>query len=115
MILVQPASQSVTFGDPLVLSIQATGAGALSYRLAKMVIKVEYISLVNLIAGKAVVKELIQRDANADRISAELQSLLSDDEYRKHMLTEYDKIISILDTGSASENAARMMVEDLLC
>lgn len=90
-------------------------AGALSYRLAKMVIKVEYISLVNLIAGKAVVKEMIQDDANVEKISTELQLLLSNDAYRNQMLAEYDKIIGILDTGSASENAARLMVEDLLC
>lgn len=90
-------------------------AGTLSYKLAKMVIKVAYISLVNLIAGKAVVKELIQHDASADKICAELQLLVSDAEYRKNMLTAYDEIISILDTGSASENAARLMVEDLLC
>jgi len=85
-------------------------AGVLSYSLAKMVIQVEYISLVNLIAGKEVVKELIQSEASAEKISAELNALLTNVSYRDQMLAEYDAIIHRLDTGSASENAAKLMV-----
>ena len=85
-------------------------AGQASYVLAKMVIKVDFISLVNLIAGKEVVKELIQDDANPEEISRELRAIVEEGEYRKKMLTEYDAIIKRLDTGSASENAARLMV-----
>jgi len=88
-------------------------AGTLSYQLAKMVIRVEYISLVNLIAVKTVVKELIQKDATPAKISAELKALLSDGAYRNDMLAEYDDIIKLLDTGSASENAARLMIQYL--
>ena len=90
-------------------------AAPLTYSLAKMVIRVPFISLVNLIAGKAVVKELIQDDANADKISAELKALLSDGAYRDGMLADYDEVIRILDTGSASENAATLMVQYLRC
>ncbi|MEX1241123.1 MAG: lipid-A-disaccharide synthase [Cyclobacteriaceae bacterium] len=85
-------------------------AARLSYLLAKMVIRVPYISLVNLIAGKEVVKELIQDNASAEKMSAELKALLSDTGYRKGILENYDAIIKVLDTGSASENAARLMV-----
>lgn len=85
-------------------------AGGMSYALAKMVIKVPFISLVNLIAGKEVVKELIQRDASLSKISVELKGLLAHGSYRERILSEYDNIIRILDTGSASENAARLMV-----
>jgi lipid-A-disaccharide synthase len=84
--------------------------GAMSYALAKMVIRVEFISLVNLIAGKEVVKELIQEDATLDKIAAELKALLTQGSYRDKILMEYDGIINVLDTGSASENAARLMV-----
>lgn len=90
-------------------------AGRLSYMLAKMVVKVRYISLVNLIAGKEVVKELIQHNANVEKMSAELKALLSDASYRNRMLENYDSIIKLLDTGSASENAARLMVNVLMC
>jgi lipid-A-disaccharide synthase len=88
-------------------------AGALSYYLARMVIRVPFISLVNLIADREVVKEFIQDDANLPNLSAELQSLLSDGPYRSKMLTGYEYITQRLDTGSASENAARLMVKYL--
>jgi lipid-A-disaccharide synthase len=85
-------------------------AARLSYLLAKMVIRVPFISLVNLIGGKEVVKELIQDHASVENISTELIALLSNGEYRKVILENYDSIIKVLDTGSASENAARLMV-----
>jgi lipid-A-disaccharide synthase len=84
--------------------------GAMSYAVAKMVIQVPFISLVNLIAGKEVVKEFIQAEATLAKISVELKGLLARGSYRERMLSEYDNIISLLDTGSASENAARLMV-----
>ena len=90
-------------------------AAPVSYWLAKKVISVPYISLVNLIAGKEVVKELIQHDANPRRVSQELASMLLDPTYRKTMVDNYDAIIKTLDTGSASENAARGMVDVLRC
>lgn len=85
-------------------------AAALTIALGKLVIRVKYISLVNLIAGKEVVKELIQESASPDSVSQELKHLVSAGDYRKKMLSEYDAIVRLLDTGSASENAARLMV-----
>jgi lipid-A-disaccharide synthase len=84
-----------------------------SYALAKMVVKVKFISLVNLIAGKEVVKEFIQENANPENIGHELQALISDEGHRQEVLADYDSIIKLLDTGSASENAARLMVHYL--
>ena len=88
-------------------------AGALSYYVAKMVIRVPYISLVNLVANRLVVKEFIQQDANFQNIGAELKALLGNNDYRNQMLADYDAIIKRLDTGSASENAAKLMVNYL--
>jgi lipid-A-disaccharide synthase len=84
-----------------------------SYFLAKMMITVDFISLVNLIAGKEVVKEMIQSDANPGAVSQELKRLLVDVQYRGEMITEYENIINVLDTGSASENAAALMTKYL--
>ncbi len=84
-----------------------------SYRIVKMLIKVPYISLVNLIIGKQVVKEMIQQDANVEDVSTELTLLLEDKTYRQGILNAYDELIKILDTGSASENAANLMVKYL--
>jgi lipid-A-disaccharide synthase len=86
---------------------------ALSYSVARKVVRVKFISLVNLIAGKEVVKELIQNEATPENVGAELKAILSDAAYRQRMLDDYDSIIKQLDTGSASENAARLMVKYL--
>ncbi|TRX62199.1 lipid-A-disaccharide synthase [Fulvivirga sp. M361] len=84
-----------------------------TYWIAKSLIKVDYISLVNLIAGKMVVKELIQEDFNLEKLSEELMLLMDDEGYRARMLREYDDIYNLLDQGSASENAADKMVNYL--
>lgn len=88
-------------------------ANALSYWLAKGLIKVKFISLVNLIAGREVVKEMIQSAASPANVSDELAKLISDKTYRVKMLDAYQQIRKILDTGSASENTARLMVRYL--
>jgi len=88
-------------------------ASSFSYLVARRMIKVPYISLVNLIAGKQVVKELIQSDANPDSVTKELNMILTDKTYRDNMLEGYNQVIKILDTGSASENTARLMVNYL--
>lgn len=84
--------------------------GALEYQVVKRLVKVRFISLVNLIADREVVKELIQEKAQLEIVVEELSQLMEDEAYREKMLSEYQRIYTILDTGSASENAARLMV-----
>ncbi len=85
-------------------------SGWLEMKIARAVVMVKFISLINLIAGKEVIRELIQEDANAKDLSDELVKLTANGPYRKSMLEEYGKIYQLLDTGSASENAAKLMV-----
>jgi lipid-A-disaccharide synthase len=85
----------------------------ISYTIAKSFIKVPFISLVNLIAGKEVVKEMIQQKMEAGLISNELNQILNNKTYRDQILAEYAKIYKTLDIGSASENAAKLMVKYL--
>lgn len=85
-------------------------ANAISYWVGKRLIRVPFISLVNLIAGREVVKEMLQSQANLENVSGELKRILEDKTYRQDMIEGYDSIIKILDTGSASENAARLML-----
>lgn len=85
-----------------------------SYFLVKRLITVPFISLVNLIAEREVVKELIQHRAKVDIIASELRLLVEDDSVRGRMLKGYDDVLERLDTGhSASDNAARHMVQYL--
>lgn len=85
----------------------------ITYQIGKLIIKVPYISLVNLIADKEVVREMIQGDASPEKVSMELEQLLNNISYRNTMLANYDEIIRILDIGSASENTAKLMVRYL--
>ena len=79
-------------------------------KIGRAVVMVKHISLINLIAGKEVIRELIQEEAHATIISAELEKLVSDRNYRDGLIRDYDDIYSLLDTGSASENTAKLMV-----
>ena len=87
--------------------------GTAEYTLVRSLVRVRFISLINLIADKLVIKELIQREADVNNVGAELRLLLADGPYRATMLGEYRAIFNTLDTGSASENTARLMLEAL--
>jgi lipid-A-disaccharide synthase len=81
-------------------------ANVLSYQIAKRVIKVKYISLVNLIMDKPVVKELIQNDLNVQKLSSELNKLLNDNAYRNKQLSDYKQLRQLLGNSGASAKAA---------
>jgi lipid-A-disaccharide synthase len=75
---------------------------------------VKYISLVNLIMDKPVVKELIQGDMNAEAIIKELKSLLKDAGYRAAMEQEYARLKEVLQEDErASVKAAKIIAEFL--
>lgn len=87
--------------------------GRLSYFLFKTFVKVKYISLVNLIFGGEVVKELMMQQLTERNILNELSRILYSEREREKMLRDYDKVISRLGAPGASERFARMMVRDL--
>lgn len=76
-----------------------------SYMIGSRLVKVDYISLVNLIADERIVEELLQEDCTSERISVELDSILSE-EGSKKMIEGYERVINILGTKSASNKAA---------
>ncbi len=85
-------------------------ANRLEFFLASLMIKVEFVSLVNLIVKKEAIRELIQKEATAENVIVELRRLVYDQFYRNRLLKDYDQLLDILDTGSASENAAKLMI-----
>jgi lipid-A-disaccharide synthase len=87
---------------------------AVEYFIASSLVKVKFISLVNLIAGKEVIRELIQTKATKQIVDAELQNLLNDQKYISSIRYEYEDLHRVLDTGSASENTARLITEHLV-
>ena len=84
----------------------------ISYQIAKRIITLKYISLVNLIMDEEVVTELIQEDCNKKRIREELKKLL-DTNYRQALLKKYDTLEQKLGGIGASEKTAQLIVEDL--
>ncbi len=83
--------------------------GTLSYIIARKLIKVKYISLVNLIMDKEIVKELIQDECNAKQMVTELNRIL-DNTHRISLLKEYKVLREKLGNSGASERAAREIV-----
>lgn len=83
-----------------------------SYQIAKRIITLKYISLVNLIMDEEVVTELIQDNCNKKNVRAELQKLL-DPNHRKHLLQQYDALEQKLGGIGASEKTARLIVRNV--
>lgn len=86
----------------------------LSYQIGKRVVKVKYISLVNLIMDKLVVKEFIQHDMNAENLTRELNELLHNSERLDQIKKDYTSLKEILsEKGNASAKAALSIVQFL--
>ncbi len=74
---------------------------------------VKYISLVNLIAGKTIVKELFAKYFSKKSIRKELENILNNPSYRKQMLDGYEEIIKTLGTPGASERTAGLIFNSI--
>ena len=84
---------------------------ALTYYLAKMLIKIPHIGLVNILAGKSVVRELIQDQANPPAIVAEMKRLLYDESYLERMKHQLKVTADLLGGEGAHERAASRVAE----
>ncbi len=84
-----------------------------SYSIAKRLVKVKYISLVNLIMDKEVVLELIQNDCNAKAIQDEVKKLLNDSDYRSELDKNYTKLEETLGGGGASQKVAQSLLSKM--
>lgn len=97
--------ETALFGVPEIVCYKGS---PLSYQIAKRVIKVKYISLVNLIMDKLVVKELIQNELTVDNLKKELNELLTNKERIEVLQKNYAELKNLLSLGgNASAKAAR--------
>ena len=87
-------------------------ANAISYQIAKRIITLKYISLVNLIMDREVVTELIQGDLNKKRLKKELIAIL-DSKKREQLFLDYYELEKILGGTGASENTAKLIVSQI--
>jgi lipid-A-disaccharide synthase len=86
---------------------------AISIGIARMLVNIKYISLVNLVMDSRVVKELIQEDCSGDKISSEIDLMINDYAYRAGMLENYEKLALRMGSAGASERAAELMISYL--
>ncbi|CAN5139465.1 lipid-A-disaccharide synthase [soil metagenome] len=88
---------------------------AVSFQIAKWLVKIKYICLVNLIMDKEVVKELIQNEMTATNIKTELKKILSDTAKKQQLQQDYRALKALLSKGgNASANAAKSIYSFLM-
>ncbi len=87
-------------------------ANAISYQIAKRIITLKYISLVNLIMDREVVTELIQGDLNKKRLKEELTAIL-ESEKREQLFLDYYELEQILGGRGASDTTAKLIYENI--
>ena len=78
-------------------------AHPISYLIAKYLVQIKFISLVNLIVDKEIVKELIQKDYTSENVLREVDLLLTDEKMRRKQLTDYQELNILLGQKNASE------------
>lgn len=97
--------QAAIYGVPMLIVYKVS---PLSFRLGKLLIKVNYIGLVNLIYGRRIVPELIQEAASPESVSKLALEMLSDPDLLKNIKTDLLKVRAMLGNSGASERVARI-------
>jgi lipid-A-disaccharide synthase len=103
--------ETALFGVPEIVCYKGS---SISYQIAKRLIRVKYISLVNLIMDKLVVKELIQDELTPENLRRELEDLLHNSNHRQQLQKDYQALKELLSQGGhASANAAASILRFL--
>jgi len=97
--------ETALLGVPMIIVYKIS---LLSYVIGRLFVHVKNIGLVNIIAGKTIVPELIQGDASGKRIAAESLSILKNGERRQKMIKELEAIRAKLGEPGASRRAAQI-------
>lgn len=102
--------ETALLGTPQVVCYKAS---AVSYAIGKMVVRVQYIALVNLILNKPVVCELIQHELSEETLRAELAKLWEEGAYRQQQLNEYQHLRETLGSKNAASEVAQHLWQSL--
>lgn len=104
--------ETALFRVPQVVCYNTT-MGRVVRIIMKLVLKVKFVSLVNLIAGREVVQELVAERMTLSRLRHELSRLLNDNAYRQQMLDDYTEMAEKLGTPGAPRQAATIIIQKL--
>jgi lipid-A-disaccharide synthase len=86
-------------------------ASRLTYWIGSLLVNVRNFGLVNIVAGRAVVPELLQDEATPERIAEELGTILADPEKHRRITEELVRVRTVLGEGGASRRAASAVLE----
>ena len=103
--------ETALFGTPQVVGYITN---PLTYRLARMIVKIRYISLGNLIVDRPAFKEFIQDDCNPEALVTEIRDLIENKERREKMKEDYADIRNALGGTGASGAVAKAMIDELV-
>ena len=92
-------------GTPMVIVYRVSG---LTYQIGKRVVKVPHIGICNIVAGKRVVKELIQHEVTAQAMAREIGAILEDPGYAERMRADFAEVRVKLGSGGALGRLARV-------
>lgn len=102
--------EAACFGLPYALVYQVN---ALTYHVAKQVVKIRHIGIINVLAGREVVREMVQTDLTGDSLAAEMVRLLTDDAVRSALTADLAAVVATLGEGGAYQRAARAVCDAL--
>lgn len=102
--------QAAVIGTPMVIAYRASW---LTYWLARCLIRVDWIGLVNIVAGRRIVPELIQHEATAERLSEEASRLLRDEGASRAMREALRAVRESLGAPGASRRAAELVLAEI--
>jgi len=100
--------ETAILGTPMVICYQIS---PLTYFLGKRLVKIEHIGLVNIVAGRGVVPELIQHEANSDRMLQEARAILEDSGHRETLCRGLAEASAKLGDPGAAQRAADAVID----
>ena len=102
--------ETALFNVPQVVCYKSS---AISYFIAKRLVNIRFISLVNLIMNKEVVKELIQKDCVPEKVKSELENIVKGGNKRDFILENYKSLVEILGGQGASKKVAQTLLKTI--
>jgi lipid-A-disaccharide synthase len=100
--------QAVLLGVPIVVIYKLF---PLTYVLGKLIVKVKHISLVNILSGEEVVRELLQSEVTPRNIIDQIRRIMTDEQHREKMAAAYDRVKALFLSKNASARVAEMVLQ----